>query len=209
MQPISEAKCCGFQVTGTRTQSPVETTGGRVRLPRVPWPAFNPVIRCTVSQACPPFVCLVAPAQSEMKTTTRPLCSIAYLIHTLPARLQMARFKRWPNRSVRQTTAIADLSFFPRTSLWMQPPPCGYSFSPFTRVLLKSIRPQSSQPAASLQLSMNAMIKCIVRTLDQLSYLLYCFVNALGCGLWTVLWLCPSLPTETLKWLSSLPVLMH
>ena len=25
----------------------------------------------------------------------------------------------------------------------------------------------------------------------------------------TVLWLCPSLPTETLKWLSSLPILMH
>ena len=24
-----------------------------------------------------------------------------------------------------------------------------------------------------------------------------------------VLWLCPSLPTETLKWLSSLPILMH
>ena len=29
-----------------------------------------------------------------------------------------------------------------------------------------------------------------------------------GCGLWTVLWLCPSLPTETLKWLSSLPIFM-
>ena len=129
---------------------------------------------------------LLCPCLEWMKTTTRPLCSIAYLIHTLPARIQMARFKRWPNRSVRQTTAIAELSFFPRTSLWMQPPPYGYFFRPFSRVLLKSIGPQSSQPAASPQLSMNVKIKCIGYTLDQLSYLLYCFVNTLGCDIGTL-----------------------
>ena len=30
-----------------------------------------------------------------------------------------------------------------------------------------------------------------------------------GCGLWTLSCDCPSLPTETLKWLSSLPILMQ
>ena len=30
-----------------------------------------------------------------------------------------------------------------------------------------------------------------------------------GCGLWTLLCDCPSLPTESLKWLSSLPILVQ
>ena len=41
----------------------------------------------------------------------------------------------------------------------------------------------------------------------------YCFGSPFSSErLWfvaTVLWLCPSLPTETLKWLSSLPILMQ
>ena len=38
----------------------------------------------------------------------------------------------------------------------------------------------------------------------------FSLLNVHGCGLWTLSCdFCPSLPTETLKWLSSLPILMQ
>ena len=50
-------------------------------------------------------------------------------------------------------------SFIPSTphSLWMEPPPHLYFFSPFPWVLPESTRPQSPQPAAGPPLSMNIM----------------------------------------------------
>ena len=54
---------------------------------------------------------------------------------------------------------------------WMEPPPHGCFFSPFTQVLPESSRPQSSQCAASPHPSMNTKTVCIVLTLDWLFYL--------------------------------------
>ena len=54
---------------------------------------------------------------------------------------------------------------------WMEPPPHGCFFSPFTQVLPESTRPQSSQCAASPHPSMNTKTVCIVLTLDWLFYL--------------------------------------
>ena len=67
-------------------------------------------------------------------------------------------------------------SFIPPYSLWMEPPPYGYLFSPYTRVLPEPTGPQSSQPAASPHPSQNVKIRHIVLTLDCLSYLFDCFI---------------------------------
>ena len=56
----------------------------------------------------------------------------------------------------------------------MEPPLYLYFFSPFTRVLPKSTRPQSPQPAAGPHLSMN--IKIILTSAP----VLYCFNNTQG-----------------------------
>ena len=64
----------------------------------------------------------------------------------------------------------------PPYSLWMESPPYGYLFIPYTRVLPESTRPQSSQPAASPRPSQNVKIRHTVLTLDCLSYLFDCFI---------------------------------
>ena len=59
-------------------------------------------------------------------------------------------------------------------SLWMEPPPHSYLFSPFTPVLPQSARPQSSEPSSSPYLSMNIKSSC---RLAVLFLVYYCFNN--------------------------------
>ena len=71
------------------------------------------------------------------------------------------------------------LSFLlPPHSLWMEPPPYLYFFSPFTWVLPESTRLQPPQPTAGSHLSMYTKIMYIVLTI--LAPVFYCFNNTQG-----------------------------
>ena len=86
---------------------------------------------------------------------------------------------RGTQRLHQEQTLHPDLfhSFFP-CNLRMEPPPYLYFFSPLTRVLPESTRPQFTQPARGSHLSMNIKITYIILTSSPPVY--YCFNNTQG-----------------------------